>query len=500
MTEAANTTQANSTAAAAATTTSTKPEPQDKIVTTRHSLKLGKKELKYTVTCGTVVLKEEAEKDGAREATKPRAQLFFIAYTLDGVKDASRRPVTFSFNGGPGSSSVWLHLGLLGPKRVLTDDFGNTPPPPYALTDNEHTLLEHSDLVFIDPIGTGFSRMVEGEKVKEYHDYTRDIQSVGEFIRLYLSRHHRWASPKFIIGESYGTTRAAGLSQHLQERYQLYVNGLMLVSCALDFATLRFDAGNDLPYVLYLPTYTATAWHHQRLPVALQKKPLAQVVKQAEEFAESVYAPALFKGARLTGKERAAVATRLAELTGLQAAFVERCDLRVSIWRFTKELLREQGLTVGRLDSRFTGRDRDDAGEMFEFDPSHINLDGAYGALINHYLRQTLNYSDDLPYEVLARFYMNWGWKDYSGRYPHVGETLRRAMHQNPHMRVYVASGYFDLATPHFATDYTLDHLGARAEMQSNITKRYFDSGHMMYIHKPDLQRLAADLRQFVSA
>lgn len=479
-----------------------KPAPQDQQVTTRHSIKLGKKELKYSVTCGTTVLREEAEsagnRDGHREGNKPRAQLFSIAYTLDGVKDLATRPVTFVFNGGPGSSSMWLHLGLVGPQRVVLDDFGNTPPPPYALTDNEHTLLDASDLVFIDPIGTGFSKMVEGERTGEYHDYKRDIDSVGEFIRDYLSRNHRWASPKFIAGESYGTTRAAGLALHLQERYALYVNGLILISCALDFSTLRFDAGNDLPYVLFLPTYAASAWHHKKLPAALQKKPLADVVAAAEAFAEGEYAQALFKGARLTGAETHATAVKMASFTGLSADYIERADLRVSIHRFTKELLRSEGKTIGRFDSRFTGRDRDDAGELSEFDPSGTNLEGAFGGLINHYLRSTLNFAHDAPYEGRTKLYLTWGWKSFEGRYPNVGDTLRRAMHTNPHMRVYVASAYSDLATPHFATDYVLDHLGLRPELRRNISKSTFTAGHMMYAYKPDLLRIAAELRCFV--
>ena len=239
--------------------------PTDQLVSTQHKARINGETIYYTVTCGTVVLKEDAETDGKREADKPRATMFFIAYNRDGVKDPSQRPVTFSFNGGPGSSSVWLHLGLLGPKRVELDDEGNAPPPPYRLVDNAYSVLDRTDLVFIDPVSTGYSRMLDGEKTKEFHSYQRDLDSVGEFIRLYTTRNQRWASPKFIAGESYGTTRAAGLSSLLQEKYGMYLNGLMLFSTALDFSTFRFMNGHDLAHVLFLPTYAATAWYHKRL-------------------------------------------------------------------------------------------------------------------------------------------------------------------------------------------------------------------------------------------
>ena len=490
-------TAASAASPAATPSTPTPPEPKNHLVTTQHSIKLGKKELKYSVTCGTTVLREEAEKNGTREGHKPRAELFAIAYTASGVKDASQRPITFVFNGGPGSSSVWLHLGLVGPKRVLTDAVGNAAPP-YRLVDNEHSLLEHSDLVFIDPIGTGYSRMLDGEPVKEFHDYQRDLESVGEFIRDYLSRENRWGSPKYLAGESYGTTRAAGLSQHLQEKYSLWLDGVMLISCALDFSTLRFDPGNDLPYVLFLPTYAATAWQHKKLGAALQKKSLKEVVALAEAFAENEYAPALFKGDGLSSAAALAMAGKLAAFIGLSEGYITSANLRVGIHRFTKELLRSEGKTVGRLDSRFTGFDRDDAGELPEFDPSFSNLEGAYGTLINHYLRNDLKFEHAEPYTVRSPLYLTWGWKSFSGRYPNAAEALRKAMHMNPHMRVYVASGYCDLATPHFASDYVLSHAGIRPELQAQISKRYFDAGHMMYVNAPDLLQLGKDLQEFV--
>lgn len=474
------------------------PPPTDKLAVTRHRARLGGGDLDYTVTCGTIVLREESEKDGKAESDKARASVFFVAYTLDGAAPESR-PVTFSFNGGPGSSSVWLHLGLLGPRRVELDEEGRAPPPPGRLVDNEHSLLDRSDLVFIDPVGTGYSRMVAGEKVTEYHDYKRDLESVGEFIRLYCSRYARWSSPKYLIGESYGTTRAAGLAGHLLERYGMYLNGLMLVSCALDFTVLRFEANNDLPPVLFLPTYAATAWYHGRLAADLQARDLRAVLGEVEAFAGGEYAAALFKGAKLPAAERSAIAAQVARYTGLTAEYVERTGLRVEIFRFCKELLRAEGRTVGRLDSRFTGADRDSAGERFEFDPGFAELYGAYAAAMNDYVRRALKFEADAPYEVLKGLYLNWGWKDFANRYASVGETLRKALAMNPHMRVLVASGYYDFATPHFASDYTFDHLGVDAKLRDNFTVSYYEAGHMMYVHKPSLERLAKDLRTFVA-
>jgi len=485
--------------AAAKKDESRRPEPADQLSVTRHRARINGKSVAYTVTCGTLVLKEEAEKEGKSEGERARARVFFIAYELDGVKDKSRRPLTFSFNGGPGSSSVWLHLGVLGPRRVALDDAGFSLDNPGRLVNNESSLLDASDLVFIDPVGTGYSRMVEGERVKEYHEYQRDLESVGSFIRLYTSRYGRWASPKYLIGESYGTTRASGLSFHLIERHAMYLNGVMLVSCALEFQSLRFEHGNDLPHVLFLPTYAATAWYHKRLPPDLQKKGVAKVVKEAEEFAGGEYAQALFRGARLAPKERKAVAAKVARYTGLTPEYVERTDLRVEIFRFCKELLREEGRTVGRLDSRYTGVDRDSAGEKFEFDPAMAEIRGAYSAAMNGYVRGDLAFNQDVPYEVSRPLWMDWGWKDYANRYLAVGGALRQAMTTNPRMRVLVASGYYDLATPHFAADYSFDHLGVPAQMRGNLEMTYYEAGHMMYTHKPSLEKLAGALRKFVS-
>jgi carboxypeptidase C (cathepsin A) len=416
----------------------------------------------------------------------------------DSVKDPAKRPITYSFNGGPGSSSVWLHLGVLGPKRVKLDDEGNASAPPYQLIDNDYSIFDKTDLVFIDPIGTGYSRMIAGEKVKEFHDYKRDLESVGEFIRLYTSRNERWASPKYIAGESYGTTRACGLAGLLQEKHGMYLNGLLLISCAMDFQTLRFDHGNDLPYVLFLPTYAATAWYHEALAPAEQKRKLKDLLQEVEAFAAGEYSAALFKGASLDAKERSAIVTKLVRYTGLSREYIESTNLRVQIHRFCKELLRAKGETVGRLDTRFKNKDRDSAGETFEFDPAHANLEGAFGATLNDYLRRELKFQNDLPYRLLSGLYLTWGWNEFSNKYANVAETLRKAMRMNPHLRIYVANGYFDLATPHFAADYTFNHLNLDAARMKDIVTHYYDAGHMMYIHKPSIAAMAKDMRAFI--
>ena len=477
-------------------------EPQERLVVTEHSRVIGGRRIDYTATCGTVVLRDfdhqDDNKDGKSRGDKSRATIFFTAYTLKGTRSAEQRPLTFSFNGGPGSSSVWLHLGILGPQRVATDDEGATPEPPYALVDNEFSLLPSSDLVFIDPVGTGYSRVAEGEKVAEFHEYQRDLDAVGEFIRLYLTRYGRWGSPKYLIGESYGTTRASGLSLHLQDKHDIFLNGVMLVSLAVDLQTLSFDHGNELPYPLFLPTYAATAWYHKALSPALQKKPLTEVINEAEVFANNVYSMALLQGSRLSAVERARIADQLAQFTGLSTEYVLRCDLRPEPFRYFKELLRHRGQTVGRLDTRFLGHDRDDAGEHPEADPMLASLIGAYAAGINRLLKDTLKYEADAPYVVHAPIWDKWSWKDFANKYVNVGDSLRRAMHANPHMRVYVASGYYDLGTPHAAGDYTLAHLGLRPHLQKNVHVSYFESGHMMYIHRPSLARMAAELKAFV--
>lgn len=477
--------------------------PQDNMVVTHHRVTIQGIEVAYTVTTGTMVLREEAVGEGERagkfEGVQPKAEVFFVAYAKDGVDDVSKRPLTFSFNGGPGSSSVWMHLGLFGPKRVALDDDGFPSRPPYRLVPNDASLLDVTDLVFIDPVSTGYSRPVEGVKAKDFHNVDKDIESVGAFIRLYTSRYGRWGSPKFLAGESYGTTRAAGLAGHLQQRHGVYLNGLMLVSAILDFGTARFGPGNDLPPLLFLPTYTATAYYHGRLAPELQALPLKDVLAQVETFLHDTYAPALLRGDQLPEDERASVRRELAQLTGLSETYIDATDLRVDIFRFTKELLRDQGRTVGRIDSRYTGVDRDAAGERFEFDPSMAATQGPYTATFNDYVREELGFVSDLPYEILANLYETWSYKDVENRYLNVAETLRKAMSINPFLKVHVANGYYDLATPYYATLHTFAHMGLTPEARQNVSMSFYEAGHMMYVHRPSLLALREALAGFIA-
>jgi carboxypeptidase C (cathepsin A) len=470
----------------------------DRIIETKHAIKIKGREIKYTVTAGTMVLKEEtADREKETEGEKPRAQIFFVAYTKDGVRDASKRPLTFSFNGGPGSSSVWLHLGMLGPRRVLMKDDGELPPPPYKLTDNEFSILDETDIVFIDPMNTGYSRPVAGEKPREWHGFKKDIESVGDFIRLYATRYNRWLSPKFLIGESYGTTRSAGLSGYLQERHGMYLNGIMLISAVLDFTTIDFNLNNDLPYIMFLPGYTATAWYHD---VLKPHKPLQTWLKEAEEFALGEYAQALLKGDSLTKEERTRIVKKLAQYTGISEQFIERSNLRINDQHYFKELLRERGLTVGRLDSRLIGRDRLGVTEHAEYDPLLTNIMGPYTAAFYDYIRRELKFESDLPYEILSRFVHPWSYKEFENAYVNVGETLRAAMTYNSYLKVFVANGYYDLGTPYFATEYTFNHLGLDEDLRKNVTMEYYDAGHMMYIHIPSLKAMKRDLAEFIKS
>ena len=461
--------------------------PEDNLSVTHHSVTINGEEIRYTATTGTLVLKEEIDKEGE----KAKASVFFIAYTRDDVEDMSERPITFSFNGGPGSSSVWLHLGVLGPRCVKPDEDGELPHPPYELKNNECSILDKTDLVFIDPVSTGFSRAVPGEEAKQFHGFKKDIESVGDFILLYLGRYKRWGSPKFLIGESYGTTRAGGLSGYLQERHGTYLNGIMLVSVVLNFQTIRFAPGNDLPYILYLPTYAATAFYHDKLGADVQFESL---MNEAREFAMGDYTTALMQGSTLSSDQHANIVQQLAKYTGLTSEYIEQTDLRINIMRFCKELLRDEGRTVGRFDSRYKGIDRDAAGETFEYDPSSAVVQGAYTAMLNYYVRDELEFASDLPYEILSRRVHPWDYSEHQNAYVNVADTLRAAMTMNPALKVFVANGYYDLATPFLASEYTFSHLGLDTSLQDNITMAYYQAGHMMYIDQGELQKMKRDL------
>ena len=469
-----------------------RPEPADDLVSTRHTLRLGRRSLNYTATAGRVVLREERLADGVYHGPAARAEIFLTSYVADGTDP--RRPVIFIFNGGPGSSSVWLHLGLFGPRRVLMGDAGQLLPPPYQLADNAESMLAHADLVFIDPVSTGYSRAAAGEKADEFHGYTRDLDSVGELIRLWTSRNGRWLSPKFLAGESYGTLRAAALAELLQTRYGLYCNGLMLISSVLNMATLGPHEDNDLPTTLFLPTYAAIAQHHGKHG----RKSLRTVLREAEDFASRDYPWLLSRGHRLAESERQEAAGRLAELTGLPPDYLLRAELRLEPSHFYTELLRAEGRTVGRLDGRFAGWLHDGAAEVFDADPSYDAILGPYAAGINHYLRAELGYANDLPYEVISPKVQPWSYKEFENRSVTVTRLLARAMRANPHLKVHVGLGYHDGATPYFAAEYVLAHLPIPPELRGNIESAYYPAGHMMYVHEPSRLQQSADLADFV--
>jgi len=459
---------------------------EEKPSVTHHEIRVNGGALRYTATAGYMPMKDESG--------KLKANVFYVAYTKDG--GGARRPITYTFNGGPGSASVWLHMGAVGPKRVVMADDGQPLPPPYRVVDNEATWLAFTDVVFIDPVTTGFSRPAEGEKPEQFHGVEEDVQWVGDFIRLWTTRNGRWSSPKFLAGESYGTTRAAGLSGYLQERHGMYLNGIVLISTILNFQTADFNVGNDLPYVTFLPTYTATAWYYKKLPSDLQAD-FWKAIDESRRFAANEYTLALMKGAKLSDADAKSTAAALARLTGLSAAYIRANDLRVTLPRFSKELLRAEHRTVGRLDSRFQGIDRDDGGERSEYDPSMAAIRGPYGAAVNDYLRTELKYENDLPYELLTGRVRPWRFGTAENHYLNVGETLRSAMSQNQDLKVFVGAGYYDFATPFFAAEYTIDHLQLDPALRKNVTLEHYDAGHMMYIHKPSLLKLTADVAAF---
>lgn len=430
----------------------------------------------------------------AKDDDEIEAQIFHTAYLREGVKDARKRPLMFVFNGGPGSPSLWLHLGAVGPRRVKMRKEGGQPQPPFEIVENPHNWLGEADLVFIDPVGTGWSRAKDEETGKKKHwGVKQDIESVGEFIRLFLVRHQRFASPLYMAGESYGTTRATGVAGHLIDQ-GIAFSGIILVSSILSFLTARFTKGNDLPYALFLPTYAATAHYHGKATGKLQDH-----LKKAREFAIGPYWTALAKGSDLQGKERERVKKTLSSLVGLSTDYLEKCDLRPEIMPFCKELMRDEGMTVGRLDSRFRGYDAAQSGNDYrpEHDPSMTALMAPYAAAYQHYARTELGFETDLAYEIFGGV-KDWDTGKGGDGFPDTSEALRKAMARNPYMRVMIASGYYDLATPFFATEYTVSHLGLPEELRGNIETHEYRAGHMMYIDEGSLESLQQDLNGFM--
>ncbi|HVN96591.1 MAG TPA: hypothetical protein VMT62_09195 [Syntrophorhabdaceae bacterium] len=460
-----------------------------KLSVTRHSLEIDGTTLKYEATAGYMPLKESSG--------KTEAYIFFTAYTKNNGDEESLRPVTFVFNGGPGAASLWLHIGALGPKRVPIDHEMRVALPPYRLVANRETWLDFTDLVFIDPVGTGYSRPAHGVDPKQFYTVKGDIESIGEFIRLYCTRYDRWLSPKFLAGESYGTTRAAGLSGFLQDTLGMYLNGIILISSALDFQTITFSAKNDLPYALYLPAYTNAAWYHRRLSPPLQEN-LAKTRKEVEEFALTEYLTALAKGAELTVPEREKIVDKLSLFTGLSKTYVRNADLRIGRDGFVAELLRDEHQRIGTLDARITG--------PYEFrrfmdDPSVFDVAGPLVAAYNQYARNELKYENDATYEFLStKVNESWNWGSAAEGYVNVADVLARAMKKNDSLRVFVGSGYYDLDTSYFGAMFTVNHLGSDPALQTRVTMAFYDAGHQMYTHGSSLTKLKVDVANFFKA
>jgi carboxypeptidase C (cathepsin A) len=503
-----------------------KEEKEPPPTVTDHTITAGGKTIHYRATAGYMVMRDwsekkkkegddeekgpsalpakegdkSKEKDGKdKDEAKQKAKVFYVAYTRTDVgNDPSKRPITFSFNGGPGSASVWLHMGALGPRRTELTDRGEAPLPPYHLVDNEATWLDSTDLVFIDPVSTGYSRSAAGEDPKQFHGFKEDLASVGDFIRLYTSRNTRWSSPKFIIGESYGTTRAAGLSDYLQERYGFYVNGIILVSSVLDFSSIRFAPGNDRPYPLYLPSYTAAAWYHRRLPQDLQSKPLTDVLRESENFASNKYLLALFRGDQLDDNQRKELASNLARFTGLPAEMIAQSNFRIPARRFFFDLLKDKNRSIGRYDARFSGIRYEPGTEEYDFDPSYEAVLGPYAATLNDYVRRELKFESDLPYEMIADV-RPWNYSNVAqNQYLDVAEDLKKAMSRNPYLKLWVCCGYYDLATPYYAAENVVHGMELDPSIRDNVRMTFYEAGHMIYINHASLLQFRKDADAFM--
>lgn len=459
-------------------------------VVTKHSVRVGSRTLNYTVTTGFMPLKNAV-------SGETEARIFYMAYTLDGVSAGEKRPLMFSFNGGPGSASVWLHLGALGPRRIKMLDDGMLPPPPYEMEDNQQTWLTETDMVFIDPVGTGYSRAAKPELATKFFGVNGDIESVGEFIRLYLGRNDRWMSPLFLVGESYGTTRASGLSNWLFD-HGIALNGISLISTVMNFQTIRFANNNDLPLVLILPSYATTAWYHKKLSPALQSKSVDQIAQEARLFAANEYMPAMLRIDSLTATEKQTLLDKFSMYTGLSKDFIDRNNFRVELDEFNKELLRSERRTTGRLDSRFKGIDRDAAGEGTDSDPSINAIRPPYTAAFNFYVRTELGYKSDVEYYILGGGITGpWNF-NVNNAYADTSIPLKDAMAKNPYMKIMVATGYYDMATPFYAAEYTISAMNLDPSLRKNISFTYYDSGHMMYIEKNSLKKLKDDAAAFI--
>lgn len=473
------------------------PPPKEESSVTDHSIKIGGQTIPYKATAATILIKNEKD--------EPTALIYSTAYTRSDVKDMSQRPISFLYNGGPGSSSVWLHMGSVGPRRVMTINADVTPPAPYKLMDNPDCLLDKSDLVFLDPVGTGFSHAAGKAQDKDFWGVDQDVKSLAQFIATYVSRNNRWNSPKFLIGESYGTFRNAALANYLQSHDNLYLNGIVMVSSVLDLGTISFYPGQDLAYILYLPSYAATAWFHKTLKDRPEN--LDSFLEEARKFARGEYADALMKGDALSKAEKAEIAKKVARFTGLSEDYLEKANLRVRLFQFMQELQRNRGLTTGRLDARFAGPTYNLIGEAADYDPQTTAISGAFVGAFNTYIREELKFGQDKKYRAFADFDGNhWDWKHGGSDFgffpgsPSVVLDLVQAMVSNPRLKVEVEDGIYDLATPFMEAEYTVDHMGLPENIRKNIWHKYYEAGHMMYLRDEDLAKLKKNVANFIDS
>ena len=470
------------------------PVPEAKVFTTQHEMNLAGKTVNYTATAGTMLMKNKE--------SKPIALMGYTAYVANG-KRSKNRPLMFAYNGGPGSASIWLHMGILGPQRAVATDAGFSSNGPFRHVDNDFSIIDEVDLVMIDPVGTGFSKPVGEGKGKDFWGVDQDIRSVSDFIVQYVTENGRWASPKFILGESYGGMRSGGVAWRLLTEHNLALNGVVLVSPFMTMTTGFSGMGIDLPHVMFLPTFAASAWYHD----ALADKPenLEAFMEEVEQFSLQEYAPALLMGERLPDQQRQQVIAKLSRYTGLSEDYWNSANLRISEGQFTKELLRNRAETVGRVDSRFKGDTINLLGERAFYDPFSSAIGPPFLAAFMDYYRSDLNVKTDQEYVVSGRLWMNWDWSHaqpdlggFKAPFPNTLVDLSLTMKQNPNMKVLYQQGYFDLATPHLATEYYIDHMDITPALRENVSLKMYEAGHMMYIHEPSMEKYKKDLAEFV--